>query len=215
MKSILLVVILAIQSFTVLAQSYLSLNVGPALPRGEYASTNLNNDVLGFADLGISASLKYTKWLENHKMGFLIDVGMMRNAFDEERYESALDGQFGSISGLSINSDAYRVTTVMPGMLIGRYDESHDSDVYAFVKLGMMSVATPSVSIASDETTETIDSQSATGFGYGAGVGAHWTLIGRLGLCGTVEYVGGTANLEGFDQPIGNLSALLGVTLHF
>lgn len=214
MRKTFFVILFCLQSYLIHAQAYISANVGPALPVGEYGSTNLSNDAVGFADLGISASLKFTQWLANHKIGLMADVGMMRNPFDAERYESEFTGQVGT-ADVSISSNNYEVITAMPGILFGRYDEEHDSDVYGFVKLGIMSVTTPAAIISYGTNVETIESQSATGFGYGVGVGAHWTLVGKLGISGTVEYVGGTASLEGFDQPIGNLNALLGILLHF
>ena len=215
MRNKLIVFLLCLQSAGVSAQSYLSLNVGPALPTGEYSATNINDDISGFADLGISGSIKYTQWLNNHTIGFMLDAGLMSNPFNEEQFVAGLGQQGAGTSDITINSEAYRIITVMPGILIGKYNEKWDSDVYGFMKVGMMSLTSPYLEISSGEQLDTIDSQSATGFGYGIGVGAHWTLAGNFGMSGTVEYVGGTARLEGYDQPVGNLNALLGVLVHF
>ncbi len=214
MKQILFIMLLSLQSTLVCAQSYLSINVGPALPMGEYSNTDINNQKSGFADLGVSASLKYTRWLNNQKIGLMFDVGLTNNPFNEAEFVFG-NQQVVDATDISISSDAYRTITVMPGLLVGKFSDNYRSDVYGFVKLGMISVNTPTVTISAGGQTDTIESESATGFGYGVGVGAHWTLVGNLGMSGTVEYVGGTARLEGYDQPIGNLNALLGILIHF
>lgn len=144
----------------------------------------------------------------------MFDVGLTNNPFNEAEFVFG-NQQVVDATDISISSDAYRTITVMPGLLVGKFSDNYRSDVYGFVKLGMISVNTPTVTISAGGQTDTIESESATGFGYGVGVGAHWTLVGNLGMSGTVEYVGGTARLEGYDQPIGNLNALLGILIHF
>ena len=74
-------------TFSQIHEGHLSLMVGPALPIGHFANTNLSDESSGFAKIGETISLSYTKPISKD-WAFLINLAGQRNPINTKAFEN-------------------------------------------------------------------------------------------------------------------------------
>ena len=226
MKAILLfaaALILSIDSFCQ-DKGFVSINLGPAIPMGDFGSTALNNEDAGFAKTGYFADLSF-----GYKLGTNIGVGAtlrtQSNGIDKDAILSFYQ-IFGISEEITIKADPYSCNGLLGG-LYGSFPIKGKTsfDFRGFV--GFMSCERPEItmSITAFGFTEsfTLPGASGTSFAYLLGAGLKIDVSNRVCLNTGIDFLStspefkledpDTGEVDKYTQSISTINIGVGVGL--
>lgn len=196
-KLSLLVTVFTLFTFSVKAQSeqkgFLSLSLGPSIPIGDFASTDINKEEAGFASTGAIFDLTFGYKL-NKQYGFMAMLRGQANAFDTEALETALENDNPNVNW-NVTGDSWGIG----GFLVGGYrsapvGEGGKTNFQLRALIGFLSSSSPEFSftatsggvVASGKQFEA----SATAFSYLLGAGFTHKIASNFNLLVNLDYLG-------------------------
>jgi len=95
-------------------------SVGPVIPMGRFAETNLDQKNLGYAKVGTAMNL-FTNYRINKILGVVAKYSYYRNAFNSEKYLK--DFSAGKPGNYSVTADPWRQNFYLGGITLNTTDE--------------------------------------------------------------------------------------------
>lgn len=218
-KNLLLFSFFLIQVSFVFSQSIkdrgsITLSVGPAFPIGKFSNKNLYDQSSGFAKIGESVLLSYSKPLSNN-WGILVDIHGQRNPLNTNAFESSFS-QTKIYQGIYSSSDpnnpppqtSYKIypnwrfekkSWLYGALLLGgqrqfKIDNSDKINLFAKIMIGAIYAKTPKLNGSSITDTASAhieqSKSSAFGFAYSFSGGLNYNLTKTVFLTSTLAYIG-------------------------
>ena len=209
-----------------------SLTVGPAFPIGTFANTNLSDGSSGFAKIGETISLSYTKPI-SRDWAFLINLTGQRNPINTNAFESNFSKAKiyqGFYFGSELNNPPPQTNyTVYPnwkfekkswlcaGLQVGTkgqisLSKQNKTWLTTNATFGVLYVASPQLkgNSITDTATAIIKESKSSGFGliYSFGFGLNYYLNKGIFLTSTLNYIG--TNKVAFKNVKGTLTTTKG-----
>lgn len=146
----------------------LTLQLGGAIPTGDFGDNSLTNEKAGFAKTGGYFGLEYTRFI-NKYFGIGAALGYRQNAFDTDEMNKTLNAMYTAFGMTPEKITATNWTTVSYMVnAVGKYPITDNFTAYAKVGVGFASSATPETTVAGMTTKSVSGSGLATNFGIGA-----------------------------------------------
>jgi hypothetical protein len=201
--------------------SYLTLSAGPSFPIGDFASKDLLSDKSGFAAVGQSLNISYTK-ISLNKIGFSIELRGQRNPVDVKAMEESLNksvfatGFWASNGGMpppqipgttfsnwNVKKNSWYAGSAMGGICAEvPLGSSKKTTFNAKLLVGGVFVKSPGIEANSntDTTTAHLEQNSEYAFGFISTVGAgfHFNINKKLFFLAEANYTG--TNKLSFDN---------------
>ena len=219
MKKISLLIFIALfQTTFIFSQinnrSNFSFTVGPAIPIGHFANTNLYDGTSGFAKTGEAISFSYDRPIAK-KLSFLINLSGQRNPINKSAFESSFS-KAKIYQGFTFGSDPNNPPIQTNAAIYPNWKFEKSSWLYAALQLGgkaqfplneqknihfianatigALYAKSPDLkgSSTTDTATANITQSSRTGFGliYSLGGGIQYQVNQRVFLTTTLNYTG-------------------------
>lgn len=191
-----------------------SIVIGPSLPVGSFAKTDLFDESAGFAKIGESVSLAFDKPFAK-KISFLLNLSGQRNPINQTAFESTLSTAkiyqgfyFGSdpnnpppqtnytiYPDWQFEKSAWLYAALQAGGKV-HFTLNRQKNIEFFVNAtaGALYASSPSLKGYSitDTATAYLTQSKKQGFGFifSVGSGLHYKLNDRYFLCSTLNYTG-------------------------
>lgn len=195
-KAILLSTLMACL-FTANAQTekkgFLSISLGPSIPIGDFASTDINKEEAGFASTGAIFDITFG-YKANDKYGFMAVLRGQSNPFDAEALENELENDNPSINW-SVDGDNWGIG----GFLLGGYrevplNEGSKTSFQLKALIGFLNSTSPEFSFSATSGGVSASgkqfSASTTAFSYLLGLGFSHKLSNSINAVLNLDYLG-------------------------
>lgn len=173
-KRLLIVIMVLFMSSLVFPQgdtsNKFSFSGAVVIPTGDFGGTD--GEEAGFAKTGFGIMAEHRK-LFNDSFGLFSTLALNINSVDEEGIESAMPN-------LSISADNYTQFWVMTGVGF-ETTNNPDASFYGMAQIGVLFSSFPDVTYTSGLTSVTQETDAATAFAYGVGIGARFKML-NIGL---------------------------------
>lgn len=194
----LLVTVLSVLTFSLNAQTeqkgFISVALGPSIPIGDFASTDINKEEAGFANAGAIFDLTFGYKL-NKQYGFMAMLRGQANPFDTEALETALENDNPSVNW-NVTGDSWGIG----GFLLGGFrsvpvDENGKTNFQLRALIGFLNSSSPGYSFTASSSGGVVASgrqfsASATAFSYLLGVGFTHKIASNFNVLVNLDYMG-------------------------
>lgn len=201
-----------------LQKGQLTLHAGAFFPRGEFGSTDQDDDNSGFATTGFTVVGEYTYPAGNIPgLGLIGTISFSANSINEDELFGDSDPQVDG--GYWINA---------PIMIGTKYEAKFSPavDLYGLGQVGINVSSGPTIEAEFGETDTVTETQSlggATSFGFTVGAGAvindqinvglRYQGLGEPEISNEVEVDGDTRVDGEYNQPLSGIQLLVGIDL--
>ena len=157
---------------------YLGFNVGAALPTGNFASTDFNNDKAGLAKTGLNVNLEGAGYIIPF-VGIAGSLGAFTNSINADNYNT--------VTGkATVNKwqNGYVMAGPIVTLPIGKFS------IDGKVLFGVVGTKTPNIKIDYANGSSTLyDEKFMVNFGYSVGGSIRYNLLSRLALKLNCDYI--------------------------
>jgi hypothetical protein len=171
------------------------ISAGPNMPFGTYNtghSTNYN-----FTSTGFTASAGGIYWLNKH-IGTTVSMHYNLLALDAQRAAQNIAEENLSTKKVSIQTGSYHMTAVTIGLTYKK-NLSQQFSLLPKIEAGAVQIFTPRITqfLSTEPLTDiTVSKGSATGFIYGAGLAAQYTINKKWSTALTADYFATSIKLQ-------------------
>lgn len=189
--TILILAMLFGASYAVYGQLGLQLSAGPSIPVGDYGDNDIDNEDAQAASLGFHLGAGATYTLAEY-LGVSLNVGYIRNPFDEDGLEDQLNDGLGA--NVNVRADPFQWLYVNLGPKIGYSGESFGLALTPVI--GMSHFSEQLVSLRTTFTVTESEAASVIGLIYGLGLDAEYRLSEGVSLGFRASYLAGNAEKD-------------------
>ncbi len=230
------IIITAIVLVSIIAKSYaedrkgfIGISVGPSIPIGDLASSDVNNDAAGFANTGGVFDISFAYQLGEGNYGITALLRGQANPTDAQAMADEFGSMFPTVNW-TVESESWSIGGLLFGGF-GSFPVSERTSFDARAMIGFLNAQSPEITITGTIPGESIwlkqGSQNATSFAYLLGAGFSFDIGERLLLLTNLDYLGSNpefSNVEIIDsdgnrdtstwsQVMGSINMSIGIAL--
>ena len=190
------VVFISVTSVRAQDKGYLAVSLGPAIPTGDFASTNMDNRAAGYAKVGANVDITFTYKIDKY---FGV-VAMLRGQAHKMDAQALAEEMVKQIPADNISVRTEAESWSVGSLLIGSYGSfpiQKDLSIESRLMVGLVSAKAPKTTFnisTPEEGTAWIKQSSATGttFGYLVGAGLKYNIGTKMCVLANIDYLGAT-----------------------
>lgn len=204
-------------------QGYIGLSVGPSIPVGNFASTDLNNETAGLAKPGAIFDISFAYPLGQGSFGIMGLLRGQANPFDAQALADEL-ARMSPGTAFTVEAKPWSVG----GLMAGGYGVFYVTDRTSFearAMIGFMNASSPEIKIKTGSDWVRQSSVAGNTVGFLVGAGFRFDISKRMYLLTMLDYMGekpefkdyeitsstGENAKDTFSQPMGAINLSIGL----